>query len=107
MDLDPNNLKALDAAAPGIGGALTAAIFTKGTFWVRAGFFIVGAIAARYASDLALKIGEVSASTAAYLVGALSPAIINKLLRTWEGFDLGATLKRFLSRWLPSKGEDK
>ncbi len=107
MDLDPNNLKALDAAAPGIGGALTAAIFTKGSFWVRVGFFIVGSIAAHYASELALKIGQVSASTAAYLVGVLSPAIINKILGTWEGFDLGATLKSFLSRWLPGKGEEK
>lgn len=101
-NLPPDVVKAGNQAAPAIGGALTAALLGKGPLVARFTMFTVGAITAYFASEVALKLGEVSASTAAYLVGVFSPFIINKLLEEWDKFDLGA----FLSRRLGKK-EDK
>jgi hypothetical protein len=103
MEIDPNLVKAADSVAPGLGGALIAATLKDGTFYLRLSFFVVGAIAAYFASDLAAKIGEFSASTSAFLVGALSPAVINKFLNSWDEFNLTSVL----SRWLPGSGKEE
>ena len=101
IDIPPEVPTYAIKVAPAAGGALTAAIFTKGNFLFRFSMFVVGVMAAFFASELAGKFGDVSSSTAAYLVGVFSPFTINKALVAWENLDISA----YFGRWLPKKDE--